>query len=349
MDDDKNAKKDYSDIKEYVVAINNYVDTLKSSPIAPTPSIVPQVRKELFTLDDTVDQELETIRLIEDTHYEIERYLKKENAPGNKKFWINLKYGLAKHLPQLREPNTSIAELLLLQSNSILKASSSVEALTQKYDSLSDNLEKFEERLYEQTELLADRKDHLMERISETYEVLEKHIDSKVEKPSERERNSYLMIKNRLSRLVRDMDQQLQLSNQQYVLAMDQLQTIDGMLDYMKEQSGLCKKLGVLGFSSGEYVRETAFIHDTAEDMHVATGKLIDVIRKTGHVVAELADLRQKRQEITTAKTKAYIGNGSDGSEYRKMLEAPTKEARELSNMMDKMNNEKIKKRYEDE
>jgi hypothetical protein len=334
------------DVKEYVVAASSYLSNIKANPVVTAQSLIPRFRGEIMSLDEKLDGELKTLSDINKIHFEIERALTIDNAPKAKKGWLGFRYGIARHVPPMRGSDASLSELLLLQSSNITKACESLSGHTEDYESLADGLQRFEENLYERTEMLAERKDDLQERMDTTQDVLDKHVIAKKENPKEKERNTYLMHKNKLTRLLADMRQEHQLANQQYVLAMEQTEAVSDMINYMKAQGGVCKAIRVYGETTADYLRETAAIHDTAESMHKSTADVIERITLAGQAVDRLGEMRHMMQTLTIEKAKEYIGSG-EGSGHRKLLEAPTREAQELSKMMKKMHDERLTRRYE--
>jgi len=347
--DEKDDNGKFGDIREYVSSINNYVSTIRENPIVSTPTIIPKYSRDIMSLDERIDEEIRTISRIEDTYHAVEKSLRLANASPSQKPWLKLKYAITGRFPQFREDDVSLSELLLLESGSISKSCHNLIGLNQSYGAIASNLEDFEERIYEQTERLAERNDNLNERIGQTKEVLEQHIMSKKKNPTERERNEYFMLKNKLTRSLTDLTQELQLNNQQYVLAVDQALTIDQTINLMKAQSGVVSTIALIAQATADYIKETAPLHDTAERMHVLTGEVMDKTIRAGRIVEKLGEMRHIRQTMTIEKAKDYMGDTTDGSAYRKMLEAPTREAQELSKMINKANNEKLKKRYEEE
>ncbi|MFT4309724.1 MAG: hypothetical protein ACMXYL_04510 [Candidatus Woesearchaeota archaeon] len=353
MSEENNRKEKSQDdnkasIREYVNSINNYVQVMSQDSMVLDTQTVPYFRTEAMSIDRRVDEELRVLKDMDRVSFEIERMLALDSAPPSKKAIMGLKYGLSGKVPFFRKNDVSLSELLLQQSATISRACGTLDKHTKQYDAITERLGMYEERLYNTTEVLANRKDDLNKRIVDTNAILEEHIQSKIENPTESERNAWILDKNRLQRALTDLHAQDQLSGQQYALAMDQAQTVNNMIDYMKAQSTVCKAIYIMGTTVSEYLKETAEIHDTAQGMQGSSSSLIGHLETAGRAVGVLGELRNQQQIMTMERIEDYMGN-SDGSGYRKTLEGPTKEAQQLMKKMRSSNEKTISKIYESE
>jgi hypothetical protein len=342
-DDDK-----VIDIKDYVITMNNYISKIKTRPINRSSNVhvMTYVGRELQSLDDKVSDETQVLDNIKSVQWEIERVLKIETSSPSKKGLINFQYTLAKHVPFMRNDNVSLGELLLLQSANVTKACNSLQSHSSRYDDLADSLQRYEEELYGSSELLASSKDDLKQRIIEAESVYNEHLIRRKENPTEREKNEWILFRNRLMRGLTDFNIEYQLAGQKHALELEQAIKLNRMIDYMKSQSGICKTIEILGRASADFLRETAQIHDVAERMQISSADVINKVTLAGRAVDKLGELRHMRQSITIDKTRNYIGSG-EGNGYSRMLDSPIREAKELTDMIQRQNEQKVNTLYE--